>query len=151
MRGLTKGLFIMGAITLLGATLSYLTGWTPVSQQIYLAAMGLLTMSLVVWLYGKIYWRLGRGRVWASRVRAASSGNSIRRQRRGHRDKLPAFLKPVGVNQGMRDTQPERVAEIEACDHPDFINPGGRRWDCVSCSLTVINDRKPRPGRRDIV
>ena len=152
MRGLAKYLFVAGAITLGGSPIIWgVSGWSPPVKGFYYAAMVLLMTSLVLWLYGQVYWRVGQARVWASRLRPAASGNAARRRMRGRRDKLPAFLEPMGVNQGIRDNEPEKVAAIEACEHPDFTNPGGRwRWDCVACSLTVVNYRKPRPGRRNI-
>ena len=57
----------------------------------------------------------------------------------------------AGVNQGLSTHQPELVAQVETCDHPDYRQSSEKSWDCVACSLTVITDRKPTPGARDIV
>ena len=43
------------------------------------------------------------------------------------------------------------ASQVEGCDHPDYRRAGAKRWDCVRCSLTVIADRKPAVGAREIV
>ena len=113
----------------------------------YAVAIGLLLVSLGLWAYRKY----AMTRAWAVTAERTVSNNAVRRQRRGRRQRRPAFIEPLAVNQGIRVNRPDLVAQIETCEHPDFVQAGPVNWNCVSCSLTVIGNSKPDPGRREIV
>ena len=67
-----------------------------------------------------VYRRVAMKRAYATVERPAVSRNSIRRQRRGRKNRKEAFLEPLGLNQGLRTYQPELVDQVETCDHPDY-------------------------------
>lgn len=152
MRGMVKFNLMAAALCLAvasgAAALSAVNGvaagnWSLIP---YFAALVFLLTAAGVWL---------KRRYWTRRVyadpRPTVSGNSIRRRLRGRRTVLPEFIEPLGVNREIRLNSPEKVAQVQACDHPDYVQGQTPRiWHCVACPLTVINDRKPRPGRRAI-
>ena len=114
----------------------------------YAIGLGLLLVSAGLW------WnrRLTMSRAYAEATQRTVSNNYLRRQRRGRRDnRSKPFLEPLGVNKGLRTYRPELFEGVETCGHPDYVRRGPKRWDCVRCSLTVIADRKPVVGAREIV
>ena len=113
----------------------------------YVVGVALLLVSGGLWAHRKFAMK----RYYTNSEPRTISNNLIRRRHRNRRLGREAFLEPVGVNQGMRVNRPELAQQVESCTHPDYIQVSAKGWNCVSCSLTVIGDRKPEPGPREIV
>ena len=150
MRGLIRFNFWAGAAGLAAAPGLWAMNGMEASTAVlltYAIGMGLLLVSAGLWLNR----RLTMNRAYAEATQRTVSNNYLRRQFRGRRNGAKPFLEPLGVNKGLRTYRPELVEGVETCDHPDYVRRGAKSWDCVRCSLTVIADRKPATGVREIV
>ena len=113
----------------------------------YAVGLGLLLVSAGLLMYR----RLTMHRANAVATPRTISNNFLRRRRRNAKQRSRPFLEMLAVNEGLKTYRPEVVSEVQACDHPDYRRAGAKSWNCVNCSLTVIADRKPATGAREIV
>jgi len=153
MRGLVAFNFYGGALALTAASAIFafdaVNGreLSSASMLAYAVGIALLLASGGLWAYRKYCMQ----RYYSDLQPALTSNNLVRRRKRNRPLKKEAFLEPLGVNQGIKVNRPELVSQVETCRHPDYIQASTKGWNCVRCSLTVIADRKPEPGSREIV
>ena len=150
MRGLIRFNFWAGAGALAAAPVLWAMNGLEVTTAVVLAyaiGVGLLLVSAGLW------WNrpLTMNRAYTEAKRRTVGNNYMRRRLRGRRGRSKPFLDPLGVNKGLRTYRPELVEGVETCGHPDYRRAGEKHWDRVGCSLTVIADRKPVVGAREIV
>lgn len=153
MRGLIAFNFFAGALAMVAAFVIFLFDASAgrelsgASLKAYAVGIILLLVSCGLWAYRRYYMRRAVANVEPRPI----SNNMIRRQRRNRPLSKEAFLESLEVNKGIRVNRPELVSQVESCDHPDYQQFGPRGWNCVACSLTVVGNRKPKPGKREII